>query len=241
MTRMARARTPKSKKSRAAPKHDSLAITRAAPAFDELAQTREGHVVSLIVLLDAAERVISERGFARASVEEIAARAGVTADVFHAHFASKGALLRALNDRFVEQMLNAVEASTRTGSWTTSRVRDVAEIAVRTILEVIDDRQGLVRAFLAYGPADRALTAGLKRVGTHMTLRLFNVMKGCKDAKTNAPSQRTVGFSLLLSVALAHHCILVGEDWSGVGFSREEVAEEAARAISAYLTATASS
>jgi AcrR family transcriptional regulator len=235
---MARARSSKSKNLRAAPKHDSLAATRAAPAVvDDLAETREGHVVSLVSLLDAGEAAIVERGFARTTIEDVAARAGVSVDVFHAHFPGKGALLRALNDRFVDQMLAAVDASTRTGSWSTSRVRDVVEIAVRTILDVVDERQGLVRAFLAHGATDRALSAGLRKIGTHMTTKLLAALAGCKDAGTSPTDARTVGFSLLLSVSLAHHCVLVGEDWPGIGFTRQQLTDELTTAISAYLAA----
>jgi AcrR family transcriptional regulator len=235
---MARARTTKSKKKLpAAPKHDSLAQTRAAPAVvvDELAETREGHVVSLIELLDAGEKVITELGFARTTIEDVVQRAGVSLDVFHAHFAGKGALLRALNERFVDQMNAAIDSSTRTGSWSSSRVRDVVEIAVRTILDVVDERQGLVRAFLAHGATDRALVAGMRKIGTHMTARLVTVLGGCKDAKSSPATARTVGFSLLLSVALAHHCILVGEEWAGVGLTRDELTDELTTAISGYL------
>jgi AcrR family transcriptional regulator len=236
---MARARSTKSKKKlRTAPKHDSLAVTRAAPAVvDELAETREGHVVSLFELLDAGEKVIADRGFARATIEDIAQQAGVSVDVFHAHFAGKGALLRALNDRFVDQMIAAVDSSTRTGSWSTSRVRDVVEIAVRTILDVIDERQGLVRAFLSHGATDRALVAGMRKIGSHMTSRLVTVLGGCKDAKASPASARTVGFSLLLAVSLAHNCILVGEEWAGVGLTRDELTDELTTAISSYLSA----
>lgn len=223
---------------RAAPKHDSLAATRAAPAVvDDLAQTIEGEVVSLVSLLDAGEAAIVERGFARTTIEDVAARAGVSVEVFHAHFPGKGALLRALNDRFVDQMLAAVDASTRTGSWSNSRVRDVVEIAVRTILDVVDERQGLVRAFLAHGATDRALSAGLRKIGTHMTTKLLAALAGCKDAGTSPADARTVGFALLLSVSLAHHCILVGEDWPGIGFTREQLTDELTTAISAYLAA----
>jgi AcrR family transcriptional regulator len=230
---MARPQKPKSKRSPAAPKHDSLASTRAAPVVDELAETREGGTVSNTFLLDAGEAEISARGFARTKVEHVAERAGVSVDVFHAHFPGMGALLRALNARFVEQMAHAVEAATATGSWHGSRVRDVVEIAVRSILEVVHDRQGLVRAFLAHGATDRALAAGLRQIGAHMTQRLVVALRECVDAP--APSDRAVGFSLLLGVALAHHSILVGDDWSGVRFTKEEIAEETARVISAYL------
>ncbi len=235
---MARARPPKSKKSRAAKKHDSLAATRAAPVVvDDLAVTREGHVVSLLELLDAGEAVIAERGFARATVEDIAQRANVSLDVFHAHFAGKGALLRALNDRFVQQMIGAVDASTATGSWSTSRVHDVVEIAVRTILDVVEERGGLVRAFLSHGATDRSLTEGLRKIGSHMTSKLVTAIASCTDAQRSPSTPRTVGFSLLLSVALAHHCVLVGEEWAGVGLTREELREELTTAVSAYLTA----
>ena len=230
---MTRPRAPKSKKTRAAPPHDSLAATRAAPVVDELAATREGRVVSSVALLDAGELEIGLRGFARTKVEHVAERAGVSVDVFHAHFAGMGALLRALNLRFVDQMAAAVDASTATGSWSGSRVRDVVEIAVRTILDVVQDRQGLVRAFLAHGATDRALAAGLRKIGTHMTSRLVVALRECRDAP--ATRDRSVAFSLMLSVALAHHCILVGDDWSGVRFTREELAEETSRVISAYL------
>jgi AcrR family transcriptional regulator len=224
---------PKSKQTRAAAPHDSLAQTRAVPAIDELAQTREGGVVSNVALLDAGELEIGLRGFARTKVEHVAERAGVSVDVFRAHFAGMGALLRALNTRFVEQMMAAVDASTASGSWRGARVRDVVEIAVRSILEVVQDRQGLVRAFLAHGTTDRALANGLRRIGAHMTDRLVVALRECSDAP--APRDRTVAFSLLLSVALAHHSILVGDDWSGVRFTRDELAEEASRVIGAYL------
>ncbi len=66
-----------------------------------------------------------------------------------------------------------------------------------------------------------------------MTATLLTALGGCTDAGTAPADARTVGFSLLLSISLAHHCILVGEDWSGIGFAREELMT----AISAYLAA----
>jgi hypothetical protein len=49
--------------------------------------------------------------------------------------------------------------------------------AVRTILDVVQERQGLVRAFLAHGATDRALAAGLRQIGTHMTSRLVMALR----------------------------------------------------------------
>lgn len=55
-------------------------------------QTREA-------ILDAAERVFFERGVARASLEAVARRAGVTRGAVYWHFRDKPDLFMALNDR----------------------------------------------------------------------------------------------------------------------------------------------
>jgi AcrR family transcriptional regulator len=184
-------------------------------------------------LLVAGETIIGARGFARTTVDEIAERAGVSVDTFRAHFQSKSLLLRALNERFVEKMLATADQTTRPGIWTGARARDVVEVAVRSIVDVVIEHEGLVRAFLAQGEADPTLAEGLRRIGAHLSRRIIAVLGECRELP--ARPSRAVAFSLLLSVALAHHYVLVGDEWSGVAFSREQLAEETAHAITAYL------
>lgn len=185
------------------------------------------------LLLTAGEAVITEKGFARSSVEDVSARAGLEPSVFYAHFAGMGALLRALSEQFVLQMQTATESSTKSGIWTGAPARDVIEVAVRTIIDVVVDRRGLIRAFLSHGATDEALMIDLRKIGSHMAQRLVAVLAECTNVPTR-PS-RAVAFSLLVGVALAHHWILVGDEWSGVSFSKEQLAEEASQAICAYL------
>lgn len=184
-------------------------------------------------LLVAGEALIGEKGFARTTVEDVAARAGVGAEVFYAHFQGMGALLRALSSTFVEQMMGVTDQSTRTGIWKGAAARDVVEVAVRSILDVVLERRGLVRAFLAHGTTDASLAVDLRRIGTHMSQRIIAVLSEC----TNVPARpsRAIAFSLLVAAALAHHTILVGDDWAGVSFTKEQLAEETSRAICAYL------
>jgi AcrR family transcriptional regulator len=184
-------------------------------------------------LLAAGEVVISSKGFARATVEEIAEKAGVDADVFYALFQGKGALLRALNEQFVKQLIAAIDEATQSGTWSSASAGELLEVAVRSILDVVMEKQGLVRAFLAHGATDRSLADGLRRIGTHLTERVTVSLGECKDAP--AANDKAIAFSLLLSVALAHHSILVGDEWSGISFTRQELTHELARAIGAYL------
>lgn len=184
-------------------------------------------------IMIAGEGVIAERSFARTSVEHVAEAAGVSKDTFHAHFESMSALLRALSKGFVEQMYTVTDQATRTGIWKGAAARDVVEVATRSIIDVVTERKGLVRALLAHGTTDASLAADLRDIGTHLSQRLVTVLAEC----TNVPARpsRAVAFSLLMSVALAHHYILVGDEWSGVSFTKEQLAEEASRAICAYL------
>jgi AcrR family transcriptional regulator len=57
-------------------------------------------------LLDAAARVVSERGYRAASIDAIAAEAGFTKGAVYANFESKEALLLAVLDRFEDRWVS---------------------------------------------------------------------------------------------------------------------------------------
>jgi AcrR family transcriptional regulator len=59
-------------------------------------------------LLDAAAAIVAHRGFAGASIEDIAESAGYSRGAFHANFKSKDELFLALVDRHVKAMLSEI-------------------------------------------------------------------------------------------------------------------------------------
>jgi TetR/AcrR family transcriptional repressor of nem operon len=54
-------------------------------------------------LLDAAEAAVLEKGFAATSIEELIAAVGITKGGFFYHFKDKGALAKALLERYIER------------------------------------------------------------------------------------------------------------------------------------------
>lgn len=184
-------------------------------------------------IMSAGEAVIVEKGFARVTVDDVVKRANLTPNVFQEHFSSMGALLRALSERFVEQMMTVTTQSTQSGIWKGVAGRDVIEVAARMIIDVIVERQGLVRALLSRGATDPALARDLRRIGGYMTQRIVAALAEC----TNVPirSTRSVAFALLIAASMAHQHVLVGDGWAGVSFSKEQLTEEVVRAITAYL------
>lgn len=177
--------------------------------------------------------MLTEKGFARTTVQDVAERAGLEADRFYAHFEGMGAVLRALNEAFVERLNAATDASTQLGIWKGAPARDVVEVAVRTVLDVVLDHAGLVRAFLVHGATDPQIVNGLKAIGKHLVARVVAVLGETSGAPLRGT--RVVAYALDVAVALAHHHVLVGDDWAGVTLTRAELAEETSRMITAYL------
>jgi AcrR family transcriptional regulator len=74
-------------------------------------------------LVGLAEELFSERGYAGASMEELARRAGVTKPVVYELFGSKDGIFRACVDRTVEQLAASVARAVRAETDPNARVR----------------------------------------------------------------------------------------------------------------------
>ncbi|MBN8414123.1 TetR family transcriptional regulator [Halomonas denitrificans] len=75
-------------------------------------RTKEEAAATRAALLDAAEEVFLERGVARASLDQISRRAGVTRGALYWHFRNKGDLFRAMLERVhlpFEDLLNNLD------------------------------------------------------------------------------------------------------------------------------------
>jgi AcrR family transcriptional regulator len=203
--------------------------------LDDLAQTREGPATPRLLILDEAEILLGEVGFEALTEAEVARRAALPPDVVREHFANKNALLHAMNERFCAQAITVTNDSTYSGIWDHASPRDVIEVAVKSILDVVLSRSALVRAVLSSG--DEVLLEGFRRVGANMTERVTRVLNETRGAPEDKPDPRDSAFAFLLAISLAHHTIMVGTEWSGVVFEREELYERATEAATAYIDA----
>jgi AcrR family transcriptional regulator len=195
--------------------------------LDDLAQTVEAPSAGpRLLLMDAAESVIAEAGFAGATGTEIARYAGVSLDVFQAHFASKTALLHAMSDRFGAQAVTLLDEAT---SEAPGEAHDLIYAAIRSILDVTLDRAPLVRAVLSSG--DPKMLEGLDRIGAHITTRVTQRLAELEDGK----DPRDVAFVLHVTAALAHQAVMGVARWGGVDFDRDELHTRASEMARAYL------
>src|SRR6201991_3918466 len=84
-------------------------------------------------LLDIGRRLFAERGFEGTSIEEIAAKAGVSKPVVYEHFGGKEGLYAVVVDRETEHLLERM-----TASLTSNNPRRLAEQAALALLEYIE-------------------------------------------------------------------------------------------------------
>jgi AcrR family transcriptional regulator len=98
----------------------TAAVTEAPPSSGELAASPARHVLPLrrrlreatsSAILDATEEVLAEGGFAAASLQAIAARAGIAVGTIYNHFRDRDELLRALFTSRCAQIFAAVDAA----------------------------------------------------------------------------------------------------------------------------------
>jgi AcrR family transcriptional regulator len=85
-------------------------------------------------LLGVARELFAERGFDGTSIEEIAARAGVTKPVVYEHFGGKEGIYAVVVDREMQRLLGMVTTSLAAGHY-----RQKLEGAATALLEYIED------------------------------------------------------------------------------------------------------
>ncbi len=103
---------------------------------------------TLARLLDAAERLIAERGFTAVSIPDIVQAAQASVGGFYARFRDKNELLMALEERFHGEVEARLGRLLEPARWEGLPLVLVIEAAVRELVTVTRQRQRLLAAFL---------------------------------------------------------------------------------------------
>ena len=109
-------------------------------------------------ILDAAEEVISERGFDNATVSEIVRRGKSSVGAMYARFNDKDSLLACLHERFCEQALATTDAALDALRWEGTTIAEILSNVLPFLVHVYHHKRGLIRAFIVprqYGPSIR--------------------------------------------------------------------------------------
>jgi AcrR family transcriptional regulator len=189
-------------------------------------------------ILDAAKKVFLERGFERASIDEIAdvARAGKPS--IYARFPGKEALFAAVMARKVRKVTRSYESIAPTGATIEERLASIGTAILRTIL--VAETVGLARATVAEARRFPDLASSVHRMGRDRTseavAQLLGELPESDQLQGFAVDRRaaTAKYFMELIVLPVMMRALFGEDLAAL---RDEIEPHVARTVAFFLAA----
>lgn len=167
-------------------------------------------------LLDAAERAIRRHG-PGATMDDVAAEAGITKPILYRHFGAKGGLYEALARRWARVLGERLEAALAAESDWRRRV----EVTLDTWLAAIEGDPELYRFLLHRAAAERPeVSAAVGDFTHHFAARLAAILdeefSGAGFALPNAP---------LVAHAIVGAAQQAGDGWLALGDQRPDRAQ----------------
>ncbi len=187
-------------------------------------------------LLDAAEELVSERGFDSATVSEIVRRANSSVGAMYARFNDKDSLLVCLHERFCEQALATADMALDPQRWEGSSITDIISTTVPFLTHTYEHKRGLIRAFAARCVSENSFAERASRVGREITEKLILLLLARREEIRHPDPTLAVDFGLRFMFDTLDHETMYGDLQRGkIKFSREQLAEELSRAFLNYL------
>ena len=149
-------------------------------------QTRSQETLGRI--LDAAQVLVSEKGFEDTPVAEVVRRAGSSVGAFYTRFPDKDALLHALHDRFFEQAVATADSALDPARWEGATIAEVLDAVVSFLASIYREQSGLLRAFVIRNHTDPEFLARQERLSHYVTARLCALLlaRCCSRARTRS-------------------------------------------------------
>ena len=134
----------------------------------------EGRASKRDELLDAADRVVQREGSA-ASMNVIAAEAGITKPILYRHFGDKVGLYRALADRHIDDLLNRLRAALATRGGLQARTRATVDAYLAAVEQEPQVYRFLVERAAVEEPDVRGQVQGfVRRFGDELAVGIAN-------------------------------------------------------------------
>jgi AcrR family transcriptional regulator len=188
---------------------------------------------ALTNLLDAAERLVSERGFEEASVHDIASAAGTSVGSFYRRFKDKHGLLQAIHARFVEEARATADAALDPARWAESTAADMVAAIALFLVQIVRERRGLFRAFLVTGASDPVVRAREVELTAYLTERLAACLESRRSELRYVDVDLAARMTLLLLTGALSHAVILGAE--ELDIDAPSTARELARAACRYV------
>jgi len=187
-------------------------------------------------ILDAAERLVAEKGFGDTPVADVVALAGSSVGAFYARFRDKEGLLHALYERYLAQATATADAALDPARWEGAGIATILGEVVRFLVTIYREQEGLIRAFVLRNHTDAEFRARQERLSHHVTERMRALLLARAGEIRHPRPERAANFGLTIVFSTLENTMLFGEMRArGLALEDEELAAELSRAVLAYL------
>jgi AcrR family transcriptional regulator len=187
-------------------------------------------------ILEAAEEVVSEKGFDSATVSEIVRRAKSSVGAMYARFNDKDSLLVVLHERFSEQALATTEAALDPNRWEGMSIAEILSTTLPFVVHVYRQKRGLIRAFIVRGITDQSFAERASRVGREISERLIKLLMARRHEIKHPDPVLAVDFALRTTFDVLDQATFYGDiQRTKLTITLDQLAEELTRMFLTYL------
>jgi AcrR family transcriptional regulator len=187
-------------------------------------------------ILDAAEAMVTEKGFEDTTVAEVARRAGSSVGAFYNRFRDKDGLLYALYERYLEQAVATADDALDPARWEGATVAEILTSVVRFLVTIYRERGGVLRAFVLRNRTDPDFRARQERLSHYVSEKLGGLLLARRDEISHPNPELASSFGLTMAFSTIESTVLFDETRSSaLALSDDALAAELAQAILAYL------
>lgn len=187
-------------------------------------------------LLEAAEAIIAEEGFAALSIPAVVARAKSSVGGFYARFRDKNELLRALEERFFHEVSAILEHLADERRWADASVEEIVAAAVKELVTVTENRRELIRACMFRATQDTVIRDHVIDFRRRAAERMGAVLLAKAPRITHPEPALALDLAVQAAFALMqNHVLLDGTRAAGRTLTQEDLEREIARLVLAYV------
>lgn len=172
-------------------------------------QARSERTLSRI--LEAAEKLILERGLANVSVGDIVREAGSSVGGFYARFRDKGELLVALSEQTQRRLAERVSSLMDPNSWGDATLREIVHVCAQEIVSHILGRRRLQSAILQSVAADSSRWTHGIAFRTRLVEGVTALMLTRRHEIRHSDPERAARFAIETALALMDQRALFGD------------------------------
>ncbi len=187
-------------------------------------------------ILDAAERLVAEKGFEDTTVADVVARAGSSVGAFYARFRDKDGLLYALYERYLAQATATADLALDPARWEGEDVATILRAVLRFLVSIFREQAGLIRAFVLRNHVDAEFRERQERLSHYVSTRLAALLLERENEIRHPKPSRAAAFGFTMIFSTIESAMLFGELRSDdLALGDDALAAELTRAYLAYL------